>query len=177
MSIKITETTLYQGVVLSCYHDGMTSIHCPFPLFRGPGPLPDPSLPVYRRRDPLNQARSRPRRAKRKTAARTVNLLIPASGKELLRPVVSTNPRTHSKLKRPTASSSDAVTPEELLAKKELARRLRVSEKKIELGTRLPRVRWGEPCTSTGTRSSDFSSLKKTSPARTPRNATLEITS
>ena len=33
--------------------------------------------------------------------------------------------------------------PAELLTKKELAKRLRVSERKIELDTDLPRIRWG----------------------------------
>jgi hypothetical protein len=33
--------------------------------------------------------------------------------------------------------------PDELLTKKELAMRLRVSERKIELDLELPRIRWG----------------------------------
>ena len=38
---------------------------------------------------------------------------------------------------------SDVTEPSELLTKKELARRLRVSERKIELDADLPRIRWG----------------------------------
>ena len=41
------------------------------------------------------------------------------------------------------SNSSDNITPPELLTKKELARRLRVSERKIELDLDLPRIRWG----------------------------------
>jgi len=37
----------------------------------------------------------------------------------------------------------DVAAPAELPTKKELARRLRVSERKIELDTDLPRIRWG----------------------------------
>jgi len=42
-----------------------------------------------------------------------------------------------------TPSLNTDVAPLELLTKKELARRLRVSERKIELDTDLPRIRWG----------------------------------
>jgi hypothetical protein len=37
----------------------------------------------------------------------------------------------------------DPAETSELLTKKELARRLRVSERKIELDPDLPRIRWG----------------------------------
>ena len=37
----------------------------------------------------------------------------------------------------------DATETSELITKKELARRLRVSERKIELDPDLPRIRWG----------------------------------
>ena len=39
--------------------------------------------------------------------------------------------------------SSESPSPVELLTKKELAKRLRVSERKIELDIALPRIRWG----------------------------------
>lgn len=39
-------------------------------------------------------------------------------------------------------TTSDRLS-QELLTKKELARRLRVSERKIELDQTLPRIRWG----------------------------------
>jgi len=41
------------------------------------------------------------------------------------------------------SESGNQATPSELLTKKELARRLRVSERKIELDLDLPRIRWG----------------------------------
>ena len=39
--------------------------------------------------------------------------------------------------------NTDPAETTELLTKKELARRLRVSERKIELDPDLPRIRWG----------------------------------
>lgn len=39
--------------------------------------------------------------------------------------------------------SNHGVPAVELLTKKELAKRLRVSERKIEMHTDLPRIRWG----------------------------------
>jgi len=47
-------------------------------------------------------------------------------------------------MKTPTMSfPHEIAAPSELLTKKELARRLKVSEKKIELDTQLPRIRSG----------------------------------
>jgi len=43
----------------------------------------------------------------------------------------------------PRLPDDDNAAPAELLTKKELARRLRVSERKIELDTAMPRIRWG----------------------------------
>lgn len=43
----------------------------------------------------------------------------------------------------PISSKNENLMPAELLTKKELAKRLRVSEKKIELDKKLPRIRWG----------------------------------
>ena len=39
--------------------------------------------------------------------------------------------------------TNEPIPSQELLTKKELARRLRVSERKIELDQTLPRIRWG----------------------------------
>jgi len=43
----------------------------------------------------------------------------------------------------PIPSRNESLSAAELLTKKELAKRLRVSERKIELDTDLPRIRWG----------------------------------
>ena len=46
-------------------------------------------------------------------------------------------------MKTPTNFSTASTATTELLTKKELAKRLRVSERKIELDTDLPCIRWG----------------------------------
>lgn len=68
---------------------------------------------------------------------------FPASNSECahLRVPFHSYPRTTMHYSpRPNDESAETS---ELLTKKELARRLRVSERKIELDTKLPLIRWG----------------------------------
>ncbi len=43
----------------------------------------------------------------------------------------------------PTSTPKKEILPEKLLTKRELAKRLRVSERKIELDSQIPKIQWG----------------------------------